>query len=182
MPSEGPGILEKLLAIQQAVKVDKSRMNDFSKFKFWNKDDILDAVKPLCHEAGCVILCDDDLRILENGWVYVVTTATLTDCETGESVSSHGYAREQEAKTKFDASQITGAASTYAGKRALGNLFALDDSADADSDGMAKGGKTPPPSGPFNAHCRSCGARYQFMSAEQMTAYRCCPNPDYEVE
>lgn len=38
------------------------------------------------------------------------------------------------------------------------------------------------PSGPFMAHCRSCGARYKFQSAEQMATMQCCPSPDYEVE
>lgn len=36
--------------------------------------------------------------------------------------------------------------------------------------------------GPFAAHCKSCGARYTFETAEQMAAVKCCPSPNYEIE
>ena len=57
-------------------------------------------------------------------------TAVLeeTDGEGGVGVS--GYAREQLERKKSDDSQLTGAASTYARKRALEGLFLLDDSGD----------------------------------------------------
>ena len=175
----GSVIQSKLLEIQNALKVEKGHYSDYGEYYYRNKEDILEAAKPLCHEKGCVITCDDDVRLLENGWVYVVTTARLTDVESGESEERHGWAREVAEKTKMDPSQITGAASSYAGKRALGNLFALDDSTDADGQGAKQ---EPPASGPFLARCRSCGTRMQFFNPEQMRTYRCCPNPDYEVE
>ncbi|MEG0792051.1 MAG: ERF family protein, partial [Gordonibacter sp.] len=167
-------INSKLLAVQQTLKVEKGHYNEFGGFWSRSKEDILEAAKPICHEVGCTITCDDHVRMLENGWVYVVSTATLTDSDTGDSIERHGYARETEAKTKMDPSQITGSASSYAGKRALGNLFAIDDSTDADT-GSEK--PAPPANGPFIARCRSCGMRMQFFNPEQMAAYRCCPNP-----
>ena len=94
-----------------------------------------------------------------------------------------GWAREPESKKGMDSSQITGTAASYAGKRALGNLFALDDTADADAHGP---GPAPLPEGPFTAHCRSCGTRYSFESADQYEAFvataTCCPAPSWEVE
>lgn len=171
----------KLLAIQHDLKVEKKQYSEYGGFNFRSKEDILEAAKPICYELGCTIVCNDDVRILENGWVYVITTALLTDVDSGEHIEANGLAREEAEHAKMDASQLTGSSSSYAGKRALGNLFALDDTADADAD-QAKHGKTPPPSGPFMGRCRSCGMRVQFFTPEQMAAYRCCPNPDYEVE
>lgn len=46
--------------------------------------------------------------------------------------------------------------------------------------------KQPPADGPFTAHCRSCGARYQFASMPQYMEFvansPCCPRPDWQVE
>lgn len=171
-------LLSKLKEIQHELKVEKSQWNDFSGFYYRSKEDILEALKPLAHERGCVIICEDKVECLENGWVYCTTTASLIDCDSGESVSSTGIAREPESKKGMDTAQITGTASSYAGKRALGNLFAIDDTADSDSPSVGKS----VPSGPFTAHCKTCGARYTFHSAEQMQAMQCCASPNYEVE
>lgn len=172
----------KLLEIQRDLKVEKGQWNSFSDFAYRSKEDILEEVKPLAHERGCVVLCDDTVEHLPNGWVYCKSVATLYDCETGESVSASGNAREPESKKGMDASQITGTASSYAGKRALGNLFAIDDTKDADMG--EKPVKTV--SWPANARCRSCGATYSFQSEEHLSQWEkspqsCCPSPSYEV-
>ena len=79
-------------------------------------------------------------------------TVKLIDIETNESISSQSLAREQEIKTKMDASQITGACSSYARKYALNALLAIDDSKDFDYDfknkaqeKVTKNFKTPQP-------------------------------------
>lgn len=184
MSSEDSTILKKLLEIQGELKVEKTRYNSFGNFYARSKEDILEAVKPLAHSRGCVVVCDDESLCLDNGWAYVKTTARLIDVETGEVFDAHGVAREPESKPKMDSSQTTGSASSYAGKRALGNLFALDDTADADN--MEKTAGMEPPSGqPFNAACRSCGTVYRFENAEQyglwLPTAQCCPNPQWEV-
>lgn len=69
---------------------------------------------------------------------YVQATACLTDCETGEQLSSCALAREAEEKKGMDDSQITGTASSYARKYALNGLFLLDDTKDEDSDEYRK--------------------------------------------
>ena len=66
----------------------------------------------------------------------------------------------------MDASQITGTAASYAGKRALGNLFSIDDTSDADAGGNGQ-------QGPFIAACRSCGTRYTFQDEQQLAASVC---------
>jgi len=180
---EGKGIHDKLLEIQRELKCDKAQFNKFGGFMFRNKEDILEAVKPLAHERGCTVIVDDNVRLLENGWVYVVSTVTLTCAETGQSLSAKGLSREPESKKGSDASQVTGMAASYAGKRALGNLFALDDTKDADSPSQPEQRRVP--EGPFNARCRSCGIVYTFQSEGHMrqceSARTCCPAPSYEV-
>ena len=56
------------------------------------------------------------------------------------------FAREEESKKGMDASQVTGAASSYARKYALNGLLAIDDTKDADTDEyntITKGEKKP---------------------------------------
>lgn len=175
---ESKNLHQKLLEIQRELKVEKGQWNDFSKFAYRSKEDILEAVKPLAHERGCVILCSDSVDFVSGDWVYIKSTATLCDTETGQSACAVGYAREPESKKGMDASQITGTAASYAGKRALGNLFAIDDTKDADAGPTGKQES-------FEGRCRECGAVAQFQSREQFEAYRrkigCCANPDYEV-
>lgn len=128
--------MSALLAVQAALKVPKGQRNSFGGFDYRSKEDILEAAKPLAHELGCALLVDDDVRELSNGWVYVVSTATLRHVESGTEASARGFAREPAAKKGMDESQITGTAASYAGKRALGNLLAIDDTADADAAGQ----------------------------------------------
>ena len=170
-------LLEKLLEIQRKLKVGKNKHNDFDGFDYRSKSDILEAVKPCCEEYGLVLVCDDEMLCLDNGWAYVVSTATLTDIATGETVCAHGVAREQESRPKMDASQLTGGAASYAGKYALGNLFALDDTKDAD--GMDNS-KMNMPDRPVDGSarqiigtCMQCGTRYTFLDAAQMASYMC---------
>lgn len=179
----GPSLLGKLLEIQRDLKVAKGQFNSFGGYSYRSKEDILEAAKPLCHERGLVLLCDDAIVPVADGWTYVKSMAAVVDVETGQRLTMAGWAREPESKKGMDASQITGTAASYAGKRALGNLFAIDDTADADS------GPEPsraPADGPFTAHCMSCGTRYAFQDAAQYEAFvaspGCCPAPAWEVE
>lgn len=179
-----PTIWQKLLEVQRDLKVEKSQFNSFGKYKYRSKEDILEAAKPLCHDRGLLIHCTDE-TLNDDGWHYVQTTATVFDAETGMSVSASGLAREPESKKGMDGSQITGTASSYAGKRALGNLFAIDDTKDSDA-GPAQQDKQPPAQGPFVAHCQNCGARYQFQDAAQygqfVASAACCPSPHWVVD
>lgn len=172
-------ILQKLMDIQSELKVEKTRYNEFGNFYARSKEDILEAVKPLAHSRGCVVLCNDEPQLMPNGWMYIKTTAQLIDVFTGEIASAPGFAREPDSKPKMDSSQTTGSASSYAGKRALGNLFALDDTKDSDE---YDGQQQPPGNQPIIGACMACGTRYQFESAEQMTQCICqCGNKTFEA-
>jgi hypothetical protein len=77
--------------------------------------------------------------------VYVQAKAELADAESGEAISTTAFAREEEMKKGMDASQVTGAASSYARKYALNGLFCIDDN--KDSDATNKGAEKAPEKG-----------------------------------
>src|SRR5947209_9953199 len=121
--------MDKLNAIQQKLKVPKSHHNSFDNYDYRNAEDILEAVKPLL--GACVLILTDE-PVIVGDWHYIKATATFADGNT--VYSTHGYAREPFDKKGSDASQITGAASSYARKYALNGLFLIDDTKDADHD------------------------------------------------
>lgn len=125
-------IYEKLNNIQCSLIVAKENYNSFGGYNFRNLEDILTAIKPLLKENLLVIGLSDDVVLIGDRY-YVKSTATLTDCETTESISVSSLAREEEVKKKYDCSQLTGSASSYARKYALNGLFAIDDNKDADT-------------------------------------------------
>ena len=119
---------KKLAEIQVGLAVEKGQRNDFGNYQYRNAEDILKAVKPLL--GGLTIVIDTNIHAVGDR-VYIEAVAILSDSET--SVSAKGYAREPLHRKGMDESQITGAATSYAKKYALGNLFAIDNEADADS-------------------------------------------------
>ena len=123
--------MKELIAIQKELKAPKGQYNSFGKYKYRSAEDILEAVKPLCHKNNCFLTLSDSLEYIGDRY-YVKATATLISEKTQISVSA--YAREEEAKKGMDGSQITGTASSYARKYALNGLFCIDDTKDADTD------------------------------------------------
>lgn len=123
-------MIDKLLKIQEQLQVPKKRYNTFGKYYFRNTDDIVEAVKPLCHAEGLVLTLSD--KVVEvGGRIYVCASALLSDGKTNVEVC--GYAREAEKQAGMAEAQITGSTSSYARKYALNGLFAIDDEQDADS-------------------------------------------------
>ena len=120
-------IIEKLFRIQQEAVSPKDQDNNFGGFKYRNVEGILRNVKPVFQKEQVYCQLSDDAVEL-NGSTYIKATAKLIDTETGEEVSSTGFAREMEQKKGMDTSQCTGSASTYARKYALQGLLGLDDS------------------------------------------------------
>ena len=124
-------LLLHLAQIQSELKAPKGQRNTFGKYNYRSCEDILEAVKPLLQERGLVILITDDIVQLGDRY-YVRATATIYDSE-GSYISNSALAREEAVKKGMDASQITGATSSYARKYALNGLFAIDDTKDADA-------------------------------------------------
>lgn len=119
-----------LQQIQNELKAPKAQRNNFSGYNYRSCEDILEALKPVLAEYGAAVILSDEIVQMGTRW-YVKATATLKT-ET-ESVSVTAYAREEETRKGFDASQITGSASSYARKYALNGLFGIDDTKDADT-------------------------------------------------
>lgn len=125
-------IYAKLSVIQLNLIAPKNQYNSFGKYNYRSCEDILEGLKPCLQETKTAVTVNDEIRQIGDRY-YVMATATLFDCETGESVSNTAYAREEESKKGMDASQVTGATSSYARKYALNGLFCIDDVKDADS-------------------------------------------------
>lgn len=134
-------IWSKLAAIQTALKVPKDQYNDYGKYNYRSGEGILEAVKPLAAAQGTIVLLTDALEQIGDRY-YIRATASLVDIETGEQVSVNAWAREQEDKKGYDASQITGASSSYARKYALSALFAIGDGSN-DPDATNTHGQVP---------------------------------------
>ena len=128
---------QKLSAIQTKIKAPKNLYNKFGEYHYRNAEGILEAVKPFLNEYNLYLTLHDEIVLIGDRY-YVKAVAELGDCDTAEQMIAVAYARETAEKTKMDASQITGAASSYARKYALIGLFLLDDTKDADTDEYAK--------------------------------------------
>lgn len=127
----GCTIYRKLFNVQQGLKVQKSKENKFLGFNYRSAEQILEFVKPLLNENGCVLTSSDEIRNI-GGSNYVFTTVTLVDIENGESVTVTANAREDESAKGLCGGQMTGVSSSYSKKYALQNLFAIDNNKDAD--------------------------------------------------
>ena len=123
--------MKELIAIQSELKAPKTQVNKFGGYKYRKAEDILEAVKPLLAQQKCTLTITDDIVLIGNR-IYVKATANIKN-EKGECETSTGWAREEESKKGMDASQITGASSSYARKYALNGLLAIDDNQDSDT-------------------------------------------------
>ena len=128
---------KKLKEIQTMLKAPKNLYNKYGGFNYRNAEGIYEAVKPLLNKLDMTLIISDSIQAV-GAKNYVQATACLTDCETGEQLSSCALAREAETKKGMDDSQITGTASSYARKYALNGLFLLDDTEDEESDEYRK--------------------------------------------
>jgi len=122
--------MEELKKIQAELNAPKNLYNKFGGYKYRSTECILKAVKPLLAETNTTLVLSDSIINIGDRY-YVKADATLSNKD--KSVTTSGYAREQENKKGMDESQITGAASSYARKYALNGLFCIDDTKCADS-------------------------------------------------
>lgn len=124
-------IYKKLSAVQAELKAPKGQFNSFGKYKYRSCEDILEAVKPLLakHELGMTI---SDYIMSHEGRVYVRAEVEVFDFD-GNIISVQAQAREEDSKKGMDASQVTGATSSYARKYALNGMFLIDDTKDSDA-------------------------------------------------
>jgi hypothetical protein len=124
-------IQSKLLAVQSELKAPKGQFNSFGKYKYRSCEDILEAVKPLLVKHNLTLTISDKIEEY-GGRVYIMSTVTVFDHD-GNAHSVNAYAREEDSKKGMDASQVTGATSSYARKYALNGMFLIDDTKDSDA-------------------------------------------------
>ena len=124
--------MKELVEIQSKLKAPKGQMSNFGKYKYRSAEDILESVKPLLKENKCQLTITDDI-VMVGDRIYVKATAMIVN-DKGDSVQTTAFAREEDAKKGMDASQVTGATSSYARKDALNGLFCIDDTKDTDTE------------------------------------------------
>ena len=122
-------IYQKLTTIQTKFKSKKSRFNSFGKYNFRSAEDILEATKPFLKELDVTVTIQEDLISFEPPVLKV--TATVADGKDSlNAVAIVGVDLDQKG---MQMPQRYGAASSYGKKYALGNLFLIDDTQDADA-------------------------------------------------
>lgn len=131
LKSATQNIYSKLAIIQKDLNAPKNQKNSFGGYNYRSCEDILEAVKPLLAANNVTLVLSDDVILLGERF-YVKATAKIIDIGTGDTIENTALAREEETKKGMDASQITGASSSYARKYALNGLFCIDDNKDSD--------------------------------------------------
>ena len=121
---------ECLNYIQVNLKAPKNMTNNFGNYKYRNLEGILEGLKPLLEETGCIINITDSLELIGDRY-YIVARAKIIKGD--DTLSCMGWARESQEKKGMDVAQITGSSASYARKYAMNGLFAIDDVRDADS-------------------------------------------------
>ena len=123
-------MIDKLVKIQNELKAPKSQYNSFGKYSYRNAEDIFEAAKPLAFQHGLFLSISDEV-IEVGGALFVESTASITDGD--QSFSVRAQAGLDLNRKGMDKAQASGASSSYARKYALGGLFLLDDTKDADA-------------------------------------------------
>ena len=124
---------EKLATIQTKFKSKKSRYNSFGKYYFRSAEDILEATKPFLLELGVTVTISERVidSYYENSFPIIESKAIISDGEnTIEATAMVGVDLDQKG---MQMPQKFGSASSYGKKYALGNLFLIDDTQDADA-------------------------------------------------
>ena len=123
-------LTKKLADVQTKLKAKKSSYNKFGKYYFRKAEDILEGVKPFLLQHNIYVTVSEDL-IATDPVPTLKTTATISDGDNAiHATAIVGVDLDQKG---MQTAQQFGAASTYAKKYALGNLFLIDDTEDADA-------------------------------------------------
>lgn len=121
---------EKLAIIQTEFKSKKSRFNSFGKYNFRSAEDILEATKPFLLRLGVSVTVTEQLAESNQIFPILRTIATISDgTDVIDAIAIVGVDLDQKG---MQMPQKFGSASSYGKKYALGNLFLIDDTQDAD--------------------------------------------------
>ena len=125
-------INQKLATIQTKFKSKKSRFNSFGKYYFRSAEDILEATKPYLLELGVSVTISESLVETSPMPIIESCASTLSDGEGSRLLLQQLVGVDLNQKG-MQVPQQFGTASSYGKKYALGNLFLIDDTKDADA-------------------------------------------------
>lgn len=123
---------EKLSAIQQEFKANKSRYNSFGKYNFRSAEDILEGLKPFNKKYNVHFIVSETPHEI-NGLPVIISKANIIDNESNERIGATAIVGVDLQQKGMQIPQAFGSASSYGKKYALGNLLLIDDTADADA-------------------------------------------------
>ena len=121
---------QKLALVQTKLKTKKTSYNAFGKYYFRKAEDILEAVKPFLLEQGVSVTINEKI-IATDPVPTLQSTATISDGK--DAITATAVVGVDLNQKGMQTAQQFGAASSYGKKYALGNLFLIDDTQDADS-------------------------------------------------
>ena len=130
-------IHQKLSKIQQDFKSKKSRFNSFGKYYFRSAEDLLEGIKPFLKEYDVSVTITEELISFDPPVMQVTARLSNGEEEKGtgnnKSVTAVAIVGVDLDQKGMQMPQRYGAASSYGKKYALGNLFLIDDTQDADA-------------------------------------------------
>tara|TARA_R110000823_G_scaffold112186_1_gene233838 strand:- start:489 stop:1043 length:555 start_codon:yes stop_codon:yes gene_type:complete len=123
-------LTKSLATIQTKMKAKKSSYNSFGKYYFRKSEDILEAIKPFLLEHKVYVTVNEEI-ISTDPVPILQSTATISDGDN--TITATALVGVDLNQKGMQTAQQFGAASTYGKKYALGNLFLIDDTEDADA-------------------------------------------------
>ena len=123
-------LTKTLATIQTKMKAKKSSYNSFGKYYFRKSEDILEAIKPFLLEHGVYVSVNEEIVGVDHV-PMIQSTATISNGK--DAIHATAMVGVDLNQKGMQTAQQFGAASTYGKKYALGNLFLIDDTEDADA-------------------------------------------------
>ena len=123
-------LTKSLATIQTKLKAKKSSYNSFGKYYFRKSEDILEAIKPFLLEHGVYVTVNEEIVGVDHV-PMIQSTATISNGK--DAIHATAMVGVDLNQKGMQTAQQFGAASTYGKKYALGNLFLIDDTEDADA-------------------------------------------------
>jgi len=120
----------KLALIQTEFKSKKSRFNSFGKYNFRSAEDILEATKPFLLRLGVSVIVTEQLS--ESNQIFPILKSIATISDGNDAIHAVAIVGVDLDQKGMQMPQKFGSASSYGKKYALGNLFLIDDTQDAD--------------------------------------------------
>ena len=157
-----------LIAIQSELKAPKNQFNSFGKYKYRSAEDILEAVKPLLKKYGCYLTITETTQEIAG---YLVLTSKVSISDGEKTIFVEAQAGINPERKGMDIAQSFGSSSSYAKKYALGNLFLLDDTKDADSNKVNEPMKPKMTTDIYNAMLEAINTGKSSAVMSKMTNY-----------